>query len=435
LPALEETTRTQVERILNSDTFHNAEALRRLLRYLADKSLSGEDGQLKEYTIGLDAFGKPPTYDPQHDSIVRLHAGRLRQKLTEYYRTEGKDDPIIVELPKGHFKLSCEFREGATGLIAEPVASPPLQPSTARRNFLTQILCAALLISVAWGVYATGELWSERRKGVVQLRAGWTPELEKLWRPFVGSNRELIVAIEDPLFVELRGTETYYRDKSLNRWQDVISSPKVAAIRKAFNNIEIEPRYYYTDLGEVNAAFMIGRLLSLGQQNITLARSSLVYWQQFADNNVLFVGAPWFFDEQLSGMPITPAMIQDRDGIHILKPRPGEPAILVDQLPKGTAEDGEVYALVTHTSGPLGTTDIESFTSNRTPGRVAAVHWFTDPQFARVLFSRLKNASGELPRYYQLVLKVKFKDGVPTDTSYVMHRELILNGAATTQNN
>ena len=185
----------------------------------------------------------------------------------------------------------------------------------------------------------------------------------------------------------------------------------------------------------MNAAFMIGRLLSLGQQNITLARSSLVYWQQFADNNVLFVGAPWFFDEQLSGMPITPAMIQDRDGIHILKPRPGEPAILVDQLPKGTAEDGEVYALVTHTSGPLGTTDIESFTSNRTPGRVAAVHWFTDPQFARVLFSRLKNASGELPRYYQLVLKVKFKDGVPTDTSYVMHRELILNGAATTQNN
>jgi hypothetical protein len=436
LPALEETTRTQVERILNSDTFQNAEALRRLLRYLADKSLSGEDGQLKEYTIGLDAFGKPPSYDPQHDSIVRLHAGRLRQKLAEYYRTEGKDDSFIVELPKGHFKLTCEVRGAAVEPPSEPIANPAAQTSpSARWNFLTKVLCAALLISVAWGVYATGELWSERRKGSIQLRLGWTPELEKLWRPFIGTNRQLILAIEDPLFVELKGTDTYYRDKSLNRWEDVISSPKVAAIRKAFNNVEIAPRYYYTDLGEVNSVFLIGRLLSLGQPNITLARSSLVYWQQFADSNVVFVGAPWFFDDQLGGMPITQAMIQDRAGIHILKPKPGEPALLMDQLPTGTAEDGEVYTLVTHTSGPLGNTDIESFTSNRTPGRVAAVHWFTDPQFARVLISKMKNASGELPRYYQLVLKVKFKDGVPTDTAYVMHRELTLNGPTQIQNN
>jgi len=428
VPALEETTRNQVERILNSDTFHNAEALRRLLRYLADKSLSGEAGQLKECTIGLDAFGKPPSYDPQHDSIVRLQAGRLRQKLAEYYRTEGKDDPFIVELPKGHFKLSWEPRQAAASdPSSDPIVNSPPLLSSARRNRTMQILCGILLISVAWAVYATGELWSERRKRI-PLRSGWTPELAKLWRPFVDTNRPLIVAIEDPLFVELKGTETLYRDKSLNRWQDVVSSPKVAAFRKAFNNVEIEPRYYYTDLGEVNAAFLIGRLLSLGQQNITLARSSLVYWQQFADNNVVFVGAHWFFDEQLGGMPITPAMIQDRAGIHILKPEPGEPAILVDQLPTGTAEDGEVYTLVTHTSGPLGTTDIESFTSNRTPGRVAGVHWFTDPEFAKILFNRLKTPSGEIPRYYQLVLKVKFKDGVPTDTVYVMHRELSLNG-------
>jgi len=422
--ALEETVLVQVERILHSDTFQNAEALRRLLKYLADKSVSGEADQLKEYTIGIDAFGKPSSYDPRHDSIVRLQAGRLRQKLAEYYRTEGKDDPLIVELPKGHFRLSCEPRQ-----VSESPSEPNQEiapPVKAKKAWAFEIVCAALIFALGWGIYATEQLWSERRKASSAYRPGWTPALEQLWKPLVATNRPLIVAIEDPLFVELKGTDTYYRDKSLNRWGDVLSSGKVAAIRKAFKNVEIEPRYYYTDLGEVNVAFLIGRLLTLGQQNITLARSSLIYWQQLADNNILFIGAPWFFDEQLAGMPIDLDMIQDRNGIHIQHPNPGEPRDLVDQLPTGIAEDGEVYALITHTSGPLGTTDIESITSDRTPGRVAAVQWFTDPQFADTLVSHLRKPSGEIPRYYQLVLKVKFKDGVPTDTAYVLHHELKL---------
>src|SRR6185437_12890841 len=102
--------RDQVQRILQSETFRAADVLRRLLRFLADKALAGEADQLKEYTIGLDAFNKPPSYDPRHDAIVRLQVGRLRQKLGEYYRGEGKDDPIILDLPKGHFKMVWESR-------------------------------------------------------------------------------------------------------------------------------------------------------------------------------------------------------------------------------------------------------------------------------------------------------------------------------------
>src|SRR5271154_3607325 len=86
--------REQVERILASDTFRASEVLRRLLRFLADKTFSGEAEHLKEYSVGLDALGKPATYDPRQDSGVRLQASRLRQKLDEYYRTEGTSDPL-----------------------------------------------------------------------------------------------------------------------------------------------------------------------------------------------------------------------------------------------------------------------------------------------------------------------------------------------------
>ena len=58
----------------------------------------------------IDGLGKADSYDPQHNSAVRIQMGRLRQRLAEYYRAEGKDDPIIVDLPKGRFRLTFEQR-------------------------------------------------------------------------------------------------------------------------------------------------------------------------------------------------------------------------------------------------------------------------------------------------------------------------------------
>ena len=75
--------------------------LRRLLAYLGEKAASGEADQLKEYVIAIEGLGKPSSYDPQHHSAVRIQVGRLRQKLAEYYRGEGKDDEIVVDLPRG----------------------------------------------------------------------------------------------------------------------------------------------------------------------------------------------------------------------------------------------------------------------------------------------------------------------------------------------
>src|SRR5580692_4168086 len=100
----------QIQRILRSDEFRTSESLRRLLIYLAEKSASGEADQLKEYVIAIDGLGKPSSYDPQHSSAVRIQIGRLRQKLSEYYRDQGKDDPVVVELPKGRFRLTYQQR-------------------------------------------------------------------------------------------------------------------------------------------------------------------------------------------------------------------------------------------------------------------------------------------------------------------------------------
>src|ERR1700733_13392341 len=64
VPNRTEAARDQIDRILASNTFHAADVLRRLLRFLADKTFAGTADDLKEYSVGLDALGKPPTYDP-----------------------------------------------------------------------------------------------------------------------------------------------------------------------------------------------------------------------------------------------------------------------------------------------------------------------------------------------------------------------------------
>src|ERR1700733_5112152 len=119
-----EANQMQVQRIIQHKTFLPSEVPRNLLHYLAEKSLSGTADSLKEYTVGLDVFAKPASYDPRQESVVRMHLARLRQKLAEYYRTEGVDDPVIVEVPKGGFKVTFETREIAPQQAPIPDESP-----------------------------------------------------------------------------------------------------------------------------------------------------------------------------------------------------------------------------------------------------------------------------------------------------------------------
>lgn len=436
-PVTPEAAGAEIERILSSDTFRNSEALRRLFRFLADKMLSGEADELKEYSVGIDALGKPSSYDPRRDSTVRIQVGRLRQKLAEYYNSEGREDPIFIDLPKGHFKLNCEARavelppasvsaiaESALDLLPTPPAPPSPQPSRSASAASRWIafLSVALAAAVALGAFASFRLWQEREESA-RFRSIMTPELEDLWRPVLKSQLPLIVSIADPPFVQFEGFGAY-RDLTLNRWDDIVRSPAVIAIRKALNNAALQPNLYYAPIGEVSASFLIGKLLGPQVPALSLLRASELSFQQLANNNVLYIGAPVFFEDQLTRLPIQLDFVNARPGIHNNHPRPGEPTILSDTFPTGTSEDGEAYVLITHVPGPLRTTEIESFTSNRTPGRLAAVNSFTNPVFARALVAKLRKPNGEIPRYYQIVLKVKYRAGVPTETSYMFHHVL-----------
>src|SRR5262245_31517530 len=99
----DQAVRRELDTILSSHGFVQSKRLADFLRFVVERHLDGKDDELKETLLAIEVFGRKPDYDPKQDSIVRTEAGRLRSKLIEYYAGEGRNDSVIIELPKGRY--------------------------------------------------------------------------------------------------------------------------------------------------------------------------------------------------------------------------------------------------------------------------------------------------------------------------------------------
>lgn len=131
--AKKEAVREQLERVLASDAFAQAERLGRFLDYVVNQTLAGEAGQLNQFAIAVEVFDRDATFDPNIDAIVRVEAGRLRSRLLEYHDEFGREDPVRIVLAKRGYAAGFEFRAAATD---PEIASDPDSPVIAVMPFL-----------------------------------------------------------------------------------------------------------------------------------------------------------------------------------------------------------------------------------------------------------------------------------------------------------
>ncbi len=123
--------REQLDRIFKSGPFNQSLRRQRFLDYLVTETLAGRAERLKGYTIAVAVFDRPETFDPLVDPVVRIEAGRLRDKLREYYGAGGHHDRIRIDLPKGSYTPTIGFRDAAPPEPApeRPDAAAPEQCS------------------------------------------------------------------------------------------------------------------------------------------------------------------------------------------------------------------------------------------------------------------------------------------------------------------
>ena len=93
----------QLQKIFLCPAFSVSDILRRFLTYIIEETLAGRSNTIKEYTIAVNVLNKPISFKPQHDAIVRIHAGRLRRALNYYYKEQGISDEIEISVPKGSY--------------------------------------------------------------------------------------------------------------------------------------------------------------------------------------------------------------------------------------------------------------------------------------------------------------------------------------------
>ncbi|MBZ5577475.1 MAG: hypothetical protein LAP40_13015 [Acidobacteriia bacterium] len=143
-----EVVRASLEHVLAAPSF-GSKRRSALLRYLVERTLAGQGEALSEYSIALDVFRKPESFDPRSESTVRAEMSRLRKTLAEYYENGGAGDLCRVEFPARGYAPSFVWANLAK-------TEPPPRPSP--RHWRRWVSAAGLLLLVS----GAGILWRLR---------------------------------------------------------------------------------------------------------------------------------------------------------------------------------------------------------------------------------------------------------------------------------
>jgi hypothetical protein len=182
--------------ILNSSVFRSSKRYPALLEYIVMQKLNGRDDSLKERVLGVEVFGRSPSYDTNVDHVVRTAAGEVRKRLALYYMENGRGDRLRIDVPPGSYVPQFKWiGEGALTGATTPVA-PPIEPATElsekkpgeRTRNRRWILLASLLVNVALVL----ALVEASKIGVL---ARGESALEKFWEPVFQTSSPVLLCV------------------------------------------------------------------------------------------------------------------------------------------------------------------------------------------------------------------------------------------------
>jgi hypothetical protein len=192
-----------LERVAGSVYLRRAARLRGLLLYVGQRSLKDGCDHIPEQEIGVKVFGRPDTYDNANDSIVRTTISDLRKRIDTYFAEEGRDEPIVMEIPRGSYipifrqKESQPVSPDALSLSSAPEGFPRDKPNRPvvvfDLYFRWGAAAATLMLTIACIVL----LWQNR--SVQRSAHPWKyePAVSSLWSGLLDSDRDTDVVMED----------------------------------------------------------------------------------------------------------------------------------------------------------------------------------------------------------------------------------------------
>jgi hypothetical protein len=414
--------RQELRRILNSRHFAKAEKKARFLEFVTEQALAGNAEKLNEFLIGLEIYERGEDFNPQTDPIVRVQAHQIRRLLCRYYEEEGKDSPIRLDLPPGHYiPRFTRLTLVTTNDEPQPVASAT--PSVFRmRNALVVLVCVAALLSFLWlGVFDSGS------PSLIQnQQTRLPPEMEWFWGPFLPPAEPPLITI--PVHPILRAA---HEGDSPATWAHgrLIDKESLPEFRDTIHFRELD-RFNFvpstTDFTAVGETMGLVRLLDLFWrmgQTPQVRPARLVDFQSIKIRNTVLLGGNQAWSGRIFVFPENFHFY--RGVIRNKNPKPGELSEYKPEFDPVTNHLSRDYGLILMLPNENREERVLLIYGIYTQGSQAGIEFVTMPDHLAELRQALAACSPDkqtVPQLFQALIETSVENGVPGRASLVSVR-------------
>lgn len=425
-----------LDAVLASRSFERSDQLRKFLAYICEMEMAGRGQEITEYTIGVEALGRPRDFSPNDDSVVRNRAYMLRKKLEEYYGDESPAAALRIELPRGSY---IPRFVPANNLGAVPPApgiesarETPLRPimraAPPQPRRWIYITLAATLIGVLVGSAA---VWMTIRGRIVPIAP---PEMQAAWRGILQPGGKVLISIATPAQGYIREfpppgpqTPNYHQvDPAIAQWyrrQHPGTPPETLLFQVPTFNSPL-----WGDA--VGAMRIVGMLRGFGVESDFLAER-LVTPPVFRNRNAVMFGNPEYsatIKRLIARLPLQ-LTVDPSTKEHEVCEVNGQGKIIRRFVPvrdPRNSELTEVFGLITSLPAE-GDSDQHAryllFSGISSAGTEAAALYFSSPSHLKDLAKRLHLKSNDpWPNKLQVLIRSTTDRTVAFNFSYETHR-------------
>ena len=391
-----------VQRVVESPHLIGSARLRDFLLHVTACAIRGTPEDATEQQIGIQVFQRLPGFNSSDDSIVRSQARLLRLKLAGYFNAEGASEPLVIEIPKGHYLpvfLPSQRAEFAKELPEEVVEEVPETPNAEpvvgkeAKRWRGWVTVAVVGFALLLGLCLFGVFRWQRQAAVAK-------PLKRLWAPFLAGDPPLVI-YSNALFVG-----------------DAKSGMRYAA-NDGHDGSPAELVDSYTGIGELISVHELTQMFDRQGAEFVLKRSPLVTWDEARSRNLIFIGSV-AENGSLKLLPATQdftlTATADAAGVVNHHPLAGEPEIYLRPEHPLTKD----YAVVALLPGVQQGDRMFVFSGLTTLGTQAAVEYALDPDTAAELMRKV--SSGKTVHNFEALLEVSIRGGVPLQPRLVSIR-------------
>jgi hypothetical protein len=283
-----EEVRRQLHSMLESPVFHGSKRCKQFLEFICERSLSGAAETLKERTIAVEVFGRPPHSDLGEDTIVRVGAREVRKRLAQYYVTpEGLAADIHIDLLPGsyapEFRYAAAVREEAVKDEPAPTAALLLSGDDHRPRRITRLLVA----------FAAAAVFAVAAFGLVKWTGDSAAEegFRRFWEPVFRSSDPLLLAVANPIVYHPSDRATRLSEEKLPK-QAVPFQRAISVPPDMLDGSDIIPvNNQYVGFGDMIVATEVANMLGHRSKPARVRLASSVQFADFRKGQTLLIGA------------------------------------------------------------------------------------------------------------------------------------------------